>query len=62
MEDSLSVFIRDLSDKGRHGDYVFHWQGIGNARKKCLVGSISLPQLHCVLNSLWTYSGICKVT
>ena len=37
---------KDLSDKGCQGDYVFHWQGIGNARKKCLVVSISVPQLH----------------
>ena len=30
----------------RRGGYVFQCQGIGNARKKCLVVSISLPQLH----------------
>ena len=34
--------------QGRRGGYVyvFQCQGIGNARKKCLVVSISLPQLH----------------
>ena len=51
--DSLSKLITEGAiSKGRHGDYVFHWQGIGNARKKCLVVSISLPQLHWVLHSL----------
>ena len=39
--------------KGRHGDYIFHWQGIDKARKKCLVVSISIPQLlTCVKQSL----------
>ena len=28
--------LKDLSDKGRHGDCVFHWQGIGNARQEFL--------------------------
>ena len=45
--------LEDLSDKGRNRDYVFHWQGIGNVRKKCLVVSISVPQLHmCLEQSL----------
>ena len=45
--------LKDLSDKGRHGDYVFHWQGNDNARKKCLVVSISAPHLHiCLKQSL----------
>ena len=35
--------LEDLSDQDHHGNYVFHWQGIDNARKKYLVISISLP-------------------
>ena len=31
--------LKDLLDKGCHGDF-------GNARKKCLIVSISVPQLH----------------
>ena len=34
--------LKDLSEKGRLGDFVFHWQGILNLRKKCLVVSISV--------------------
>ena len=38
--------MKELSDKGRHGDFVFQWQGICNARIKYLVVLISAPQLH----------------
>ena len=38
--------LKDLSDKGCHGGFDFHWEGIGNIRKKCLIVSISVPQLH----------------
>ena len=41
--------MEDLSDKDRHGDYVFQWQGIDCSRKMCLVVSISVPQLHISL-------------
>ena len=34
---NLLLGLKDLSDKGRHRDYAFHWQGNGNARKKCLL-------------------------
>ena len=43
------VVMEDLSDKDRHGDYVFQWQGIACSRKMCLVVSISVPQLHTSL-------------
>ena len=36
----------DLSDEGRHEDFVFHWEKVGNTRKKCLIALISVPQLH----------------
>ena len=42
-----------LSDKERHGDYVFHRQGNSIARKKCFVVSILVPQLNiCLKQSL----------
>ena len=48
--------MKDLSDKGRHGDFVFYWQGIGNAGNKCLLVLISAPKLQIVLTqylNLW---------
>ena len=44
MAEHLTEIIYQRSS----GDYVFHWQEIGDTRKKYLVVSISLPQLHWV--------------
>ena len=49
LRDFPSKLITAGSIKSRHGGYVFHLQGNSNARKKCLVVSISVPQLHVCL-------------
>ena len=49
LRDFPSKLITAGSIKSRHGGYVFHLQGNSNARKKCLVVSISVPQLHICL-------------
>ena len=41
-----NILMKDLSDKGRHGDFVFYWQEIGKAGNKCLLVLISAPKLQ----------------
>ena len=53
-----NFYLKGLSNKDRHGDFVFHWQRIANARKKCLLVSISISQLHMATHNLWTYDVI----
>ena len=55
--------MKDLPDKGRHGDFVFYWEGTGKARKKCLIVSISVLQVHMGLTqslNLWQNLCLCK--
>ena len=49
LRDFPSKLITAGSIKSHLGGYVFHLQGNSNARKKCLVVSISVPQLHICL-------------
>ena len=62
-EPYIKAFKRDCSTKlkivgsiRQSRDFVFHWKGISNARKKCFIVPISVPQLHMGLSqplNLW---------
>ena len=59
--DSLSKLVIKgsiMEVKGCHGNFVFHWEGMGNARKKWLIVRFQYHSYTWVLHSLWAYDRI----